>query len=238
MKVEIKRVKIFTDGANLDEMVALAKRPEISGLTTNPTLMQKSGVKDYREFCRKVLSEIKSKPISFEVIADDFAGMRKQAQELASWGENVYVKIPVMNTQGEASYGLIRELAGMRIKQNVTAVFDLEQVRSVAEALKGGPASVISVFAGRIADTGRDPVPHMRQALAICRAADPSIELLWASPREVLNVVQADEIGCDIITVTPDISKKLAFLNKDLREFSRETVEMFKNDAEKAGFQL
>jgi transaldolase len=232
------KVKIFSDGADKASLLELAKNPHIAGFTTNPTLMRKAGVSDYRAFAKDVLGSIHDKPISFEVFADDFSNMARQAKEIASWGANVYVKIPVTNSRSEPSTELIRELSHSRIKLNVTAVFTLEQVNAVTQALRGGAPSVVSVFAGRIADTGVDPVPHMRAALAICRAADPKIELLWASPRELRNIVEADESGCDIITVQPDLLKKLDSLGKSLAAFSLETVQMFKRDAEAAGYAL
>ena len=232
------KVKIFADGADVRGMVEMYARPYIKGFTTNPTLMRKAGITDYRGFAREVVAAIPDRPISFEVFSDDFAEMERQAREIASWGKNVNVKIPVSNTRGEPAYKLIRALAHGGIQLNVTAVFTLDQVWSSCLALKGGAPSVVSVFAGRIADAGFDPVPHMRAALAICRSVDRSIELLWASPREILNVVQADEIGVDIITVTEAIRTKLNLLGKDLGEFSRETVLMFKRDGEAAGFRL
>ena len=236
-------IKIFADGASLASMREAARDPRIAGFTTNPTLMRKAGVADYRAFAKEVLAEIRDKPISFEVFADDADGMRRQAREIAAWGENVYVKVPVTNTRGAPSTDLIRELAGAGVKLNVTAICTLEQVREVATALAGGAPSVISVFAGRIADTCRDPIPLMREALGICRATDRAsgargIELLWASPREVLNIAQAAEIGCDIITVTPDLLAKLALHGKELAVFSLETVQMFYRDAEAAGYKL
>jgi transaldolase len=231
-------IKIFADGASLASMLESARDPRIAGFTTNPTLMRKAGVADYRAFARDVLAAIHDKPISFEVFADDVAGMRRQAREIATWGGNVYVKIPVTNTRGEPSTDLVHELAAAGVKLNVTAICTLDQVRAVAGALAGGAPSVISVFAGRIADTGRDPIPLMREALAICRGAERRIELLWASPRELLNIVQAAEIGCDIITVTPDLLAKLALYGKELGVFSLETVQMFHRDAEAAGYKL
>jgi transaldolase len=231
-------IKIFADGASLASMREAARDPRIAGFTTNPTLMRKAGVADYRTFAREVLAAIRDKPISFEVFADDTDGMRWQAREIAAWGDNVYVKVPVTNTRGAPSTDLIRELAADGVKLNVTAICALDQVREVAAALAGGAPSVISVFAGRIADTGRDPIPLMREALALCRAADRRIELLWASPREVLNIGQAAEIGCDIITVTPDLLAKLALHGKELAAFSLETVQMFHRDAEAAGYKL
>ena len=236
--VSLAAIKIFADGASLASMVEAARDPRIAGFTTNPTLMRKAGVADYRAFAHQVLAEIRDEPISFEVFADDTAGMRGQAREIASWGDNVYVKVPVTNTRGEPSTELVRELSAGGVKLNVTALCTLDQVRTVAGALAGGAPSVISMFAGRIADTGRDPIPIMREALAICREADRRIELLWASPREVLNIVQAAEIGCDIITVTSDLLAKLALHGKELGAFSLETVQMFHRDAEAAGYKL
>jgi transaldolase len=232
------RVAVFADGANLEAMLTLADDPLIKGFTTNPTLMRQSGVREYAAFARTVLRAIPDKPISFEVLADTPAEIRRQALTIADWGDNVYVKVPVTNSQGVPLFDLIHELSHKHVKVNVTAVFTLEQVWQACQALRGGAPSVVSVFAGRIADAGRDPVPHMRAALAMCRAADRSIELLWASPREILNVVQADDIGVDIITVTEAIRSKLHLLGKDLAEFSRETVQMFKRDGESAGYRL
>jgi transaldolase len=231
-------IKIFADGASVAAMLAAARDPRIAGFTTNPTLMRKAGVADYRAFAHEVLARIRDKPISFEVFADDAAGMGRQAREIAAWGDNVYVKVPVTNTRGEPSTDLIRELAAAGVKLNVTAICTLDQVHEVAGALAGGPPSVVSVFAGRIADTGRDPIPLMKEALSICRAADQRIELLWASPREVLNIVQAAEIGCDIITVTSDLLAKLPLVGKELAAFSLETVQMFHRDAAAAGYKL
>jgi transaldolase len=235
---KLENIKIFGDGASLPSMLELAKNPRIAGFTTNPTLMRKAGVADYRGFAREVVAEIKDKPISFEVFADELPEMGRQAREIATWGDNVYVKIPITNTRREPAAPLVRELAQAGVKLNVTAICTLDQVRATADALRGGPPSVVSVFAGRIADTGRDPVPHMKEALGICRAADARIELLWASPRELLNIVQAAEVGCDIITVTPDLLAKLSLIGKDLAEFSLETVQMFYRDAVACGFKL
>jgi transaldolase len=234
----LERIKIFADGASLPSMLESARDPRIAGFTTNPTLMRKAGITDYRAFAKEVLSAIRDKPISFEVFADELPEMRRQAREIATWGANVYVKIPVTNTRREPTTALVRELGASGVKLNVTAICTLEQVRDTAQALEGAAPSVISVFAGRIADTGRDPIPLMKEALQICRAADRSIELLWASPRELLNLVQAAEIGCDIITVTPDLLKKLELVDKDLGAFSLETVQMFFRDAQAAGFVL
>jgi transaldolase len=232
------RIKIFADGASLPALIEAARNPGISGFTTNPTLMRKAGVTDYRAFAKEALAAIRDKPISFEVFADDFAEMRRQAVDIATWGDNVYVKIPITTTRRESCVGLVNELSHSGVKLNVTAICTLEQVSQTAHALRGGSPSVVSVFAGRIADTGRDPIPLMREALALCRAADLRIELLWASPREVLNIVQAADVGCDIITVTPDLLKKLELFGKDLADFSLETVEMFYRDAKAAGYEL
>src|SRR5688572_21932922 len=234
----LDRIKIFADGASLPSMLESARDPRISGFTTNPTLMRKAGISDYRAFAKEVLASIKDRPFSFEVFADEFADMRRQAQDIATWGDNVYVKIPITNTRRESATALIRELASSGVKLNVTAICTLDQVRDTAQALKGGAPSVVSVFAGRIADTGRDPIPLMKEALGMCRAADKRIELLWASPRELLNIVQAAEVGCDIITVTPDLLKKLELVGKDLADFSLDTVQMFYRDAQAAGFKL
>src|SRR5262245_13404291 len=232
------RVQVYADGANLEQTLALARDPFVEGFTTNPTLMKQSGVKDYAAFSKRLLREIPDKPNSFEVLADAPAETHRQALEIASWGDNVYVKVPVTNSEGVPLADVIASLSHAHVKVNVTAVFTLDQVWSSCLALKGGAPSVVSVFAGRIADAGIDPVPHVRAALAICRNVDRSIELLWASPREILNVIQADEIGVDIITVSEAIRTKLHLLGKDLTEFSRETVLMFKRDGEAAGFRL
>jgi transaldolase len=231
------RTKIFADGAELDGMLAMYREPHIKGFTTNPTLMRKAGITDYRAFAKQVVAAIPDRPISFEVFSDEFADMERQAREIATWGPHVYVKIPVTNTRREPAYDLVHRLSHAGVKLNVTALMSLDQVRHVVEALKGGAPSNVSVFAGRIADTGRDPVPHMRAALEILRA-EPNAELIWASPRELLNVFQAHEMGCHIITVTNDILKKLSLVGKDLDEYSLETVQMFYNDARAAGFEL
>ena len=234
----VLRVQVFADGADLETMRRLADDPAVKGFTTNPTLMRQGGVGDYATFGREVLRAIPDKPVSFEVLADTPAEIRRQALAIAGWGDNVYVKVPITTTEGEPLTDLVGGLARQGVKVNVTAVFTLEQVAQSCLALRGGAPSIISVFAGRIADSGRDPVPHMRAALALCRAADHKIELLWASPRELLNVVQADEAGVDIITVTEAIRTKLHLLGKDLVEFSRDTVRMFKSDSDKAGYRL
>ncbi|MGC1581621.1 MAG: transaldolase [Candidatus Acidiferrales bacterium] len=231
------KVKIFGDGADVAGILELYRQPFIKGFTTNPTLMRKAGITDYRAFASEILERITDRPISFEVLADDAATMEAQAREIASWGSNVYVKIPVTNTRREPMYGLIHRLSADGIQINVTAVLALDQVREVAHALDGGAASCISIFAGRVADTGRDPVPVMTEALEIMRS-NPKSELIWASPRELLNIYQADEIGCHIITVTNDILKKLALIGKDLHDYSLETVKMFFDDAVKSGYTL
>jgi transaldolase len=238
MNVGTMNVKVFADGADLAGMIDTYKnKPFVKGFTTNPTLMRKAGISDYEAFARQVLAAIPDRPISFEVFSDDFAEMERQANYIAAWGENVYVKIPVTNTAGESSTPLIRRLAAAGVKQNVTALMTLPQVHVVADALAAGPSAYISVFAGRIADSGRDPLPIMRAALAIMEPA-PQLELIWASPREALNIVQAEEIGCHIITVTNDLIAKAALFGKDLTEFSVDTVKMFRKDAVAAGFAL
>jgi len=229
--------KLFADGADLEHILRLAADEHIRGFTTNPTLMWKAGLTDYSEFCRRLLAEITDRPISFEVFADDPAEIRRQARTIAAWGANVYVKVPVTTTRGESLAGVVRELSEDGVQVNVTAVFTPAQVETLTAAVADGAPSYISVFAGRIADTGREPLPIMRQALEIMRAA-PRAELIWASPRELLNVVQADSIGCHIITCTSDVLAKLATLGKDLEQFSLETVQMFHRDAASAGFEL
>jgi len=231
------RVKIFGDGAELAGMLALYRQPFIKGFTTNPTLMKKAGIRDYAGFAREVLSAIPDRPISFEVFSDDFPDMARQARVIAAWGPNVYVKIPVTTTRRESACDLIHELSHEGIKLNVTALMTLDQVRDVVGALRGGAPSCVSVFAGRIADTGRDPVPLMAAAVELVRL-EPKSELIWASPRELLNIFQADEIGCDIITVTHDILKKLDLVGHPLDEFSLDTVKMFHGDGAAAGFAL
>ncbi len=230
-------MKIYADGADLESIIALAEDPRISGFTTNPTLMRKVGIDDYEGFARKVLETITSHPISFEVFADEPAEMVRQARLIASWGDNVYVKIPVTNTAGVPSDEVIRELSLDGVHLNVTALMTVAQVERVAAASEGGPGHVVSVFAGRIADTGRDPMPIMASSLAAL-AHDPKLELLWASPREVLNIKQAEEVGVHIITVTPDLLAKTKSFGKDLDQFSLETVQMFHDDATAAGFRL
>jgi transaldolase len=231
------KIKIFADGADLKSMKESAANPLVKGFTTNPTLMRAAGVSDYKAFALDVLKAIPDRPVSFEVFADDFPTMEDQAREIASWGDNVYVKIPVTNTKGDFSGPLIATLSRAGIKLNVTAVFTHEQIGKIGAALAEETPAVVSVFAGRIADTGRDPVPHMRGALALLKDR-PKAELLWASPRELLNIFQADEIGCHIITVTADVIKKLALVGKDMTDYSRETVMMFFKDATTAGFAI
>jgi len=235
--VEHLKIKIFADGADIKAMREAAAHPLIKGFTTNPTLMRQAGVNDYKAFAQEVLKLIPDRPISFEVFADDFPTMEAQAREIASWGANVYVKIPVSNTRGDFSGPLIASLARAGVKLNVTAIMTLEQVSRVGEALVANVPAVVSVFAGRIADSGRDPVPHMSDALRRLNNR-PKAELLWASPREVLNIFQADAIGCHIITVTGDHLKKLALVGKNLDQYSRETVAMFYKDAQTAGFSI
>jgi transaldolase len=231
------RTKIYADGAELPGMLAMYREPHIKGFTTNPTLMRKAGITDYRAFAQEVLAAIPDRPISFEVFSDEFDDMERQAREMASWGDHVYVKIPVTNTRREPAYDLVHRLSHAGVKLNVTALMTLEQVQAVVEALAGGAPSNVSVFAGRVADTGRDPVPHMRAALDILKQ-EPRAELIWASPREVLNFFQAHEIGCHIITVTNDILRKLSLVGKDLGDYSLETVRMFFDDAKAAGYRI
>lgn len=235
--IEELRVKIFADGADKAGMLEMYFKPFIKGLTTNPTLMKKAGIKEYGAFCRDILTSIKDKPLSFEVFSDDFSQMERQALEIASWGENVYVKIPVTNTKKETCYPLVKKLAQQKVKLNITAIMTLDQVSNVVESLAPNVPSCVSVFAGRIADTGLDPVPIMLKALEILKTS-PAAELIWASPRELLNIFQADDIGCHIITVTNDILKKLALVGYDLNEYSLDTVKMFYKDAVEAGFKL
>lgn len=230
-------IKIFADGADIDGILALARDPRISGFTTNPTLMHKAGITDYAAFAAQLLEQVTSHPVSFEVFADDDVEIRRQALEIASWGENVYVKIPVTTTTGAPLTALVRELSGEGVKVNVTAMFTIAQVESITAAVKDGAPSYLSVFAGRIADAGVDPVPLMAEAVELMRAA-PRAECIWASPREVLNAVQAARVGCHIITMTSDLLAKLSGLGKDLGQFSLETVQMFHRDAAAAGFKL
>ncbi len=231
------KIKIFADGADKAGILELYRRPYIQGFTTNPTLMRKAGVSDYEAFALDILRCVPGRPISFVVFADDFDEMECQARLFAQWGENVYVKIPVMNTKQQSSAALVRRLARSRIKVNVTAVMTLDQVREMSEALSGGAPSYISIFAGRIADSGRDPLPIMAAAVAMT-SIHPNIELIWASPRELLNILQGDSVGCHIITVTHAMLEKLNLIGKDLHEFSLDTVKMFYDDATSANFAL
>jgi transaldolase len=231
------KVKVFADGADLAGITELYRNPIISGFTTNPTLMRQAGIDDYESFARAVLDAVPDRPISFEVFSDDWDEMERQAAKIASWGPNVYVKIPVTNTSGDEASKLIRRLAEQQVQLNVTALMTLGQVAWVADAAAASPSSYVSVFAGRIADTGRDPVPLMAAAVELLRPY-PQLELIWASPREILNVVQADQIGCHVITVTHDLLKKLDLFGKDLDDYSLDTVKMFHRDASAAGFQL
>jgi transaldolase len=235
--VSTLRVKLFADGADKMGMLEMYRNPLIKGFTTNPTLMRKAGVADYRAFAREILGAIPDRPISFEVFSDDFDEMLRQGREIARWGTNVYVKIPVTNTLGESSATVIHALSREGAKVNVTALLALDQVRDVCAALAGGAPACISVFAGRVADTGQDPVPLMAAAVELLRPY-PDIELIWASPRELLNIFQADAVGCHIITATNDILAKLKLVGRDLHEYSLDTVKMFRDDALKAGFTL
>ena len=231
------KVKLFADGAERAGILKMYQNPLIRGFTTNPTLMRKAGITDYEAFAKDILSAVPDRPISLEVFADEFDEMERQALKISRWGDNVYTKIPVTNTRRESSLDLICSLARKGAKLNVTALMTLDQVRDVSAALADGPPAYISVFAGRIADTGRDPVPLMAAAVELMRPY-PNIELIWASPRELLNIFQADSVGCHIITATNDLLQKLALVGKDLHDYSLETVEMFHRDATQAGFAL
>jgi transaldolase len=230
-------VKIFADGADFDGMVKMAHNPLVQGFTTNPTLMRKAGVNDYETFARRVLAAITDRPVSFEVFADDFPSMAEQARAIATWGPNVNVKIPVSTTKGQSSNELIRALSSEGVTLNITAIFTLDQVRGVAAALDPSTPAIVSVFAGRIADTGVDPIPHMRACKEIL-ASRPKAELLWASTRELLNIFHAEEAGCDIVTVPNEFLAKLNLIDKDLSEYSRETVQLFYKDATAAAYQI
>jgi len=231
------KVKIFADGADIGDITRLAADPMISGFTTNPTLMRKANVQDYRAFALEVISIVGDRPVSFEVFSDEFSEMEQQAREIATWGKNVYVKIPVTNTRGEFSGPLIKTLSESGVQLNVTAILALHQVESVVECLSNETNSIVSVFAGRIADTGRDPVPFMTQAVEMLRSR-PLAQLIWASPRELLNIFQADSVGCHIITATSDVLAKLNLVGKDLDSYSLETVQMFRKDALEAGYSI
>ncbi|MGE4527373.1 MAG: transaldolase, partial [Rhodospirillaceae bacterium] len=231
------KIKLFADGADMESILALYKNPLVKGFTTNPSLMRKAGVADYEGFSRKLLAAVPDRPVSLEVFADDLPTMEAQARVIASWGKNVNVKIPVTNTKGEFTGPIIERLSAAGVALNITAVFTLEQTQAIADCLHPDTPAIVSIFAGRIADTGVDPAPLMAAAVKIL-AAKPAAELLWASSREFLNVIQADEVGCHIITATPDILAKLKLMGKDLTEFSLETVQMFYKDATSAGFQI
>jgi transaldolase len=231
------KIKLFADGADLNSILELYKNPRIQGFTTNPTLMHKAGITDYEQFGRKLLAAVQDRPISLEVFADDLETMEIQARRIATWGSNVNIKIPVTNTKGEFAGSLISKLSAEGVQLNVTAIMTPQQVRKVAEALDPRTPAIISVFAGRVADTGVDPMPLMRECLAALKDR-PLAELLWASPREVLNVFQANEVGAHIITATPDVLAKLKLFGKDLDEYSLDTVKMFHNDATAAGFSI
>lgn len=237
------RIKIFLDGADRPTLVEMASNPLVQGFTTNPSLIRKAGVTDYPAYCKALLPDLKGKPVSYEVFADDFPEMKRQALEIASWEKHgspgqVYVKIPVMNSRGESTMPLVRELAHSGVRLNVTAIYLLRQVWETCQALKGGAPSIVSVFAGRTADTGRDPVPIMRAAADMCGETDAAIELLWASTREAYNIVQAEEVGCRIITAPADMIRKVPQFGRDLHEVSLDTVKTFKKDSEAAGLKL
>jgi transaldolase len=236
-KIEELNVKIFADGADKEGILEMYAKTFIKGFTTNPTLMRKAGISDYRAFAKEILQAISDRPISFEVFSDEFQDMERQALEISSWGDNVYVKIPVTNTRGQPCYELVRKLTKSGVKVNVTALMTLDQVRDVVAVLDPETPSYVSVFAGRIADTGRDPVPLMAAAVEILKTI-PKAELIWASPRELLNIFQADTLGCHVITVTNDTLKKLVLIGRDLNDYSLETVKMFFEDAKGAGFEL
>lgn len=237
MHISDLRIKLFADGANLTDIDGLASLSYIRGFTTNPTLMRKAGVQNYERFARQVLERIPDRPVSFEVFSDEFDEMERQARRISGWGTNVYIKIPVTNTRRESAGQLIARLTRDGLRLNVTALLTLDQVRLVSQALCDSVPTIVSIFAGRIADTGCDPVPIMAEALKIL-SDHPSVELLWASPREVLNIIQADQIGCHIITATSEILGKLKLLGTDLTDYSLETVKMFYDDAQAAGYQL
>jgi transaldolase len=235
--VDQLKVKLFADGANKAGMLEMYAKPFVKGFTTNPTLMHKAGIPEYEAFAREILAAIPDRPISFEVFADDFTEMERQARRITTWGKHVSVKIPITNTKRESSLPLVRKLSHEGIALNVTAMFTLEQVQGVVDAVRGEAPCYVSVFAGRIADTGADPVPMMAEAVKRLQSA-PNTELIWASPRELLNIMQADDIGCHVITVTNDILKKLSLVGKDLNQYSLETVKMFYEDGKAAGYKL
>lgn len=232
------KIKIYSDGADRTSILEMNKNPKIAGITTNPSLMRKAGVTDYPGYCKEILSHVTEKPISFEVFADEISEMKRQALEIATWGKNIYVKIPITNSKGESTLELVRELSHAGVKLNITAIFTLEQVKGTCDAVKGGSPALVSVFAGRIADTGVDPMPLMRASRELCVSAGKEVELLWASTREVFNIVQAEETGCHIITAPADIIKKMSGFGRTALEMSLDTVKTFKADSEAAGFKL
>jgi transaldolase len=231
------RIKLYADGADLDGMIEEYKKGIASGFTTNPTLMKKAGVKSYEEFAKAALNAIPDLPISFEVFADDLPGMEREARKIGNWGKNVYIKIPVTNTKGESTAPLVKKLSHDGLKLNVTAILTIDQVKTVAKALSSDTPSIVSVFAGRIADTGVDPMPIMKESVKTLKS-NPKAELLWASTRELLNLIQAESCGCHIITITNDILKKTPLFGKDLSQLSLETVQMFYSDAQSAGYMI
>ena len=232
------KIKIYSDGADKASMLEMIKNPLISGITTNPSLMKKAGVTDYRTYCKDILQSITTMPISFEVFSDEFPEMKKQAAEINSWGKNVYVKIPICNTKGESSIPLIKELSHQGVKLNVTAIFTATQATQTIDAVKGGAPSIVSIFAGRLTDSGYDPAPIMAGASMYARECDPNVEVLWASTREVYNIIQAELCGCHIITAPPDILKKLSLFGKTPMDLCLDTVGTFKKDSDSAGFKL
>jgi transaldolase len=232
------KIKIYSDGADRASMLEMNANPKITGITTNPSLMKKAGITDYRGFCKEILTQVTEKPISFEVFADDLGEMKRQALEIKTWGKNVFVKIPITNSKGESCLPLVKELSHAGVKLNVTALFTIEQVKGTCDAVRGGAPTIVSVFAGRLADTGVDPMPLMRESLKLCVEAGKEVELLWASTREVYNIVQAEETGCHIITAPAEIIKKMAGFGKTAVEMSLDTVRTFKADSEAAGFKL
>ena len=234
---EVLKVKLFADGANLESMIEMAAKPFISGLTTNPTLMKKAGVTDYAKFAKAALKEIQTKPISFEIFSDEIGEMKEQGEKISSWGSNVYVKVPITNSRGESTKSVVKYLTDNGVKVNITALMTVDQVAHIIDALNPEVPSCVSVFAGRIADTGLDPLPIMKKCIEIL-SNNPKSELIWASPRELLNVFQADQVGCHIITATNDILKKLDLVGYDLTEYSLDTVKMFFEDAVKSGYTL
>jgi transaldolase len=230
-------IKLFADGADKDTMIKLSKNPSIAGLTTNPTLMKKAGIKNYKDFSLDILSEIKNLPLSLEVFSDDLYEMEKQALEISSWGNNVYVKIPITNTKGESTYNIIKNLSNKGVKINVTAIMTIEQVEHIIPAMIKCKSGYISIFAGRIADTGIDPLPIMKESVELVKDY-PNLKILWASSRELYNIIQADNIGCHIITITQDIFNKIPMIGKDLNDLSLDTVKMFYDDAIEYGFKI